>query len=354
MRIIRANRSFAFLTLALCLNLLAQYASAEVYDRIDQVKSEAFVSEYSLAVNGFFKQEIWTALDADCRAYILTETVDNESNYYGISPRFTVDVEELGCLSWDENAQIDDRFVMMCDKTAFGWRPDELYPSVLIDRTLLAQLDVLDALFVCHKAFYYAYAQYIVELLERNQLPEQYDGCRGQLEQYREDMRLLEEGESGVFTQLEEDAIRFGMLRSCYYGSYTYPDEIESMNNAQYRFYWRECLNGLYKQELLQRLTDSLCKDCYPGKACQIVSSVAEMEEHQKGNPGECLYILLDEDLLWNGEAADCILRIIQTIDPINPPGDAETQEENTEQIELHQMVAEEAWRRLKTILSTM
>lgn len=354
MCIIRASRSSVVLTIALCLNLLAQYASAEAYSRIDQVKSEAYVSEYSLAVNGFFRQEIWTTLDADCRAYILTETVDNESNYYGVFPRFTVDVDERGCLSWNENTQVDDRFVMMCDKTAFGWRPDERFPSVLIDRTLLSKLDVPEALFVCHKAFYYAYARYMVELLERNQLPEQYEGCRVQLEQYQEEIRLLEEEESDVFTQLEEDAIQFGMLRSSYYGSYAYSDEIESMNNDQYRFFWRECLNGLYKQELLQRLTDSLCKDCYPGKICRIVGSVSEMEEYQDENPGECLYILLDEDLLWNGEAADCIAKIIQTIDPINPLGEAETQKDNAEQIELHQMVAEEAWRRLKTILSTM
>lgn len=275
------------------------------------IENESYISEYSLATNGFFQPEVWSVLNADCRAFILESTTNNESNRYGISPRFCVFPENLG-FSFD--AEADESYLLKCDRTAFGWMPDDLYPCILIDSDLLEHLDAQDALFVCYKAFYYAYARYLVSLLDENRLPEQYEECIEQIRQYRDDLVTFDTNGSYVYTMLEDDAIGFGIDYSNYYYSYIFPDDLTVLSDRYLRIYWRECLNGVFKRELLQQLADELSVAYHTGTSYQIVSTDAQaLEAEQRG---DCACIMIDEELLENGDATKCIAPIVEALYP--------------------------------------
>lgn len=338
---------FALLLVVLFLTLTASaYSEGEEEKRIQDIRNESYISEYSLATNGFFQPEVWSALDADCRAFILESTTNNESNRYGISPRFCVFPENLG---FSVDAEADESYLLKCDRTAFGWMPDDLYPCILIDSDLLEHLDAQDALFVCYKAFYYAYARYLVSLLDENRLPEQYEECIEQIRQYRDDLVTFDTSDSYVYTMLEDDAIGFGIDYSNCYFSYIFPDDLTVLSDRYLRIYWRECLNGVFKRELLQQLSDELSVAYHTGTSYQIVSTDAQALEAEQRS--DCTCIMIDEELLENGDATKCIAPIIGAL---YPQAAAYVQSSFNTEMSIERWrsdATEDAWLRLKQIL---
>lgn len=338
---------FALLLVVLFLTLtVSAYSEGEEVKKIQDIRNESYISEYSLATNGFFQPEVWSVLNADCRAFILESTTNNESNRYGISPRFCVFPENLG---FSVDAEADESYLLKCDRTAFGWMPDDLYPCILIDSDLLEHLDAQDALFVCYKAFYYAYTRYLVSLLDENRLPEQYEECIEQIRQYRDDLVTFDTSDSYVYTMLEDDAIGFGIDYSNYYYSYIFPDDLTVLSDRYLRIYWRECLNGVFKQELLQQLADELSVAYHTGISYQIVSTDAQaLEAEQRG---DCACIMIDEELLENGDATKCIAPIVEAL---YPQAAAYVQSSFNTEMSIERWrsdVTEDAWLRLKQIL---
>lgn len=338
---------FALLLVVLFLTLtVSAYSEGEEVKKIQDIRNESYISEYSLATNGFFQPEVWSVLNADCRAFILESTTNNESNRYGISPRFCVFPENLG---FSVDAEADESYLLKCDRTAFGWMPDDLYPCILIDSDLLEHLDAQDALFVCYKAFYYAYTRYLVSLLDENRLPEQYEECIEQIRQYRDDLVTFDTSDSYVYTMLEDDAIGFGIDYSNYYYSYIFPDDLTVLSDRYLRIYWRECLDGVFKQELLQQLADELSVAYHTGISYQIVSTDEQaLEAEQRG---DCACIMIDEELLENGDATKCIAPIVEAL---YPQAAAYVQSSFNTEMSIERWrsdVTEDAWLRLKQIL---
>lgn len=283
---------------------------------IRQITDESYISEYDLRVIGFLEPEVWAVMDADNRAFILGQTTYNESHRYGISPRIHVDVADLGWSLKNENVKMDDIFLFECDKYAFGWQPDEYFPSITIDRKLLENLDPSEALFVCHKALYYAYARYLLDLQDQEKLPERYSNCKEQLTQYREDLALHDEGGSCTNTLLENDAVSFGISCVEYYYGFIIPDDENSFYERQIRRYWRVCLNEFYKKDMLHLLVDEMSEFYTTGVTYRIANSEAALEEYRSQSDQEYAFIQMDDDLLNSGDPLDCIAVLVQAMVP--------------------------------------
>lgn len=294
--------------------ITASDAMAASSKGILDIKNESYISEYSLATNGFFESDVWSVLDADCRAFILESTTNNESNRYGISPRIGVYAESLEYSFENEDTMPDKSSILRCDRTTFSWNEDESYLYILIDRKFLSELDAQDALFVCHKAFYYVYARHLVDLLDQNQLPIQFRECVDQIEQYREDLALHDNGDTYVCTMLEEDAIAFGISGSRFYYSYIFPEDTDTLSDGYLRVYWQDCLNGIYKEELLQRLVDELSEAFRLDTTYRIVASDADLELYKDENQETCEVVFIDKAILEEGDVFDCIKPLVEAM----------------------------------------
>lgn len=290
--------------------------SATAPSSIRQITDESYISEYDLRVIGFLEPEVWAVMDADNRAFILGQTTYNESHRYGISPRIHVDVADLGWSMKNESVKIDDIFLFECDKYAFGWQPDEYFPSITIDRKLLENLDPSEALFVCHKAFYYAYARHLLDLQDQEKLPERYNNCKEQLAQYREDLAKNEAGSTYTYTLLEDDSISFGLSRVEYYYGFGTPVKDSAFYESQLRRCWRVCLNGIYKKDLLHLLADEMSEYHSAGFTYRIANSEDAKEEYRSQSNHEYTFIEMNDDLLWNGDPLDCVDVLVRAMLP--------------------------------------
>lgn len=331
-----------------CENAAEVPGVAELPTDIRAALVDSYVSAYDLRAICFFRPEVWSVLDADGRAYALEKTTKNESAYYGIEPGIGVDVDDM---MWEAfgTSQVNGPYLLDCNRSAFGWQPDELYPYITIDRNLLMTLRADEALFVCHKAFYYGYVRSLLQLLDQGNLPERYSRCVDQLERYRVDLK--HDDRTLTYTELEKDAIAYGLRGAEYYYGFTVPDDENSLFERQMRALWSDCFNQYYKKDLLNLLADEMSEYYALENVFRIISSDGERVEYPDQDQRMYTFVHMDEELLYEGDPLDCIDLLVQAMLPGIAEKNRAEYQRDIDWTTWEEIVGRTAWERLMGLI---
>ena len=283
-----------FFALFLWTSAVAENSQVYPHD-IAQVCSEAYVSEYDLRTTLFFEQETWTVLNEDARAFILEQTIIDTAHFYGVFPQIYIEVCDL------QNKQAD-------------WNQDE--QRIGIDRKFLSEAPVEEALYVCHEAFYQAYAEYLITVNEADELPAQYAEYLEQIDEYKSDLaaRTDNSGETEMGGRLDYDAMIFALSNVEHYYSFTLPRENEPLYETQLRRLWKDMLNPYFKFDLLQELVNDMSDYYEFNISYELEIADSALSDYNDENIGDSAVLLIDGDLLSDGDPFDCLKIIMSSI----------------------------------------